>query len=264
MRRLLFEIAYQGTRYHGYQVQANAVSVAETLQDAIERVFGVREGIVGCSRTDAGVHANQYFFHMDTENRIPPEAAATALNHLLPGDIAVKGCREVGMDFHARYSVEKKEYLYQIWNHPIKDPFLSGLALHERRPIDERLLHLRSQEFVGRHDFLAFSSAGSDVSDTVRTIYACDVFREGDMVSFRIVGNGFLYHMVRLMAGTLLLTLCGKLPDGAITRILQSGQRGLAGPTAPACGLYLNRIWYPDTLLGGGRCETEKQAETSR
>ncbi len=122
MRRLLFEISYRGTAYHGYQVQPNGRTVAETLQDAIESVFHRREGIVGCSRTDAGVHANQFFFHMDTEARIPAEAAVIALNTHLPGDIAVCSCREVPKDFHARYSVEKKEYVYE--------PLCAGISGH--------------------------------------------------------------------------------------------------------------------------------------
>ena len=114
VRRLLFEISYAGTRYHGYQVQPNAVSVAETLQDAIEKVFKRRENITGCSRTDTGVHANQFFLHMDTERSIPAEAAVIALNNLLPDDICVRSCREVPADFHARYSVRWKEYVYRI------------------------------------------------------------------------------------------------------------------------------------------------------
>ena len=122
-----FEIAYQGTRYHGYQVQANALTVAQVMQDAVEKVFGRREGITGCSRTDAGVHAEQYFFHMDTESRIPVDAAVRAMNVNLPGDIAVPSCRQVQPGFHARYNVAWKEYTYKIWNAPVRSPFFDGL-----------------------------------------------------------------------------------------------------------------------------------------
>ena len=140
MRRLLFEIAYQGTRYHGYQVQANALTVAQVVQDAVEKVFGRREGITGCSRTDAGVHAGQYFFHMDTGSRIPVDAAVRAMNVNLPGDIAVLSCREVPPSFHARYSVLWKEYTYKIWNAPVRSPFYDGLMLMHPYPLDEALM----------------------------------------------------------------------------------------------------------------------------
>ena len=168
MRKLLFEIAYRGTAYHGYQVQKNARSVAETLQDAVEAVFKKREGIVGCSRTDTGVHANQYFFHMETESGIPEKAAVIAMNNSLPSDIAVLSCREVPADFHARYSVRYKEYLYKIWDAPVRNPFLDGLAYHNRRRLDEELLHRCAQEFLGEHDFIGFCSAGGKKHDTIR------------------------------------------------------------------------------------------------
>ena len=141
MRRLLFEAAYQGTRYHGYQVQKNAVTVAGTIQDAVEKVWGCREGITGCSRTDTGVHARQFFFHMDTHHTIPTDAAVRALNVNLPGDIAILSCREVAPDFHARYNVCYKEYTYQIWNNAVKNPFLDGLAMHHKYPLDVERMH---------------------------------------------------------------------------------------------------------------------------
>lgn len=126
MRNLLFEIAYQGTRYHGYQVQENALSVAQVLQDAIEAVTGSRDDITGCSRTDTGVHANSFYFNMKTESRIPEDRFPIALNHALPPDIAVKRCQEVPMEFHARYHCLRKEYLYRIWNSEIRSPFWMG------------------------------------------------------------------------------------------------------------------------------------------
>ena len=246
MRKLLFEIAYCGTAYHGYQVQDNAVTVAQVLQDAIERVFKKREDIVGCSRTDAGVHANQYFFHMATEAAIPAKAAVIALNNCLPGDIAVLSCREVPMGFHARYSVLEKEYLYRIWDGPVRNPFLEGRALFHKRRLDEEKLHRCAQEFLGEHDFIGFCSAGGKTHDTVRRMTAASVSRRGDLVEFSIRGNGFLYNMVRIMIGTLLLADLGKLAEGDVARILASKRRELAGVTASPAGLYLNRVVYPD------------------
>ncbi len=252
MRRLLFEIAYQGSRYHGYQVQKNAVTVASTIQDAIEKVWGIREGITGCSRTDAGVHARQYFFHMDTAHTIPVDAAVRALNVNLPGDIAVLSCREVSPDFHARYNVCYKEYTYEIWNRPVRNPFLDKLALQYKYPLDDVLMNRCASEYVGTHDFRAFCSTGSKAKPTetdggettIRTIYRSQVVREGDKVLFKVCGDGFLYNMVRIMTGTLLLTALSRLKPGDITRILREGERSEAGITAPAEGLYLTHVSY--------------------
>lgn len=243
MRRLLFEIAYAGRRYHGYQVQQNAVTVAETLQDAVEIVFKKREGITGCSRTDAGVHARQYFFHMDTESRIPEEAAVIALNNLLPDDICVKSCREVPADFHARYHVCWKEYQYRIWNGAVKNPFLEGLAARIKYPLDAALMDSCAKEFLGRHDFSAFRSTGGKEGSAVRTIYAASVQRLGDEILFTAAGDGFLYNMVRIMAGTLAAPP-GQLKAGQIAAAVASGRREAAGVTAPPEGLYLNRVSY--------------------
>ncbi len=252
MRRLLFEMAYQGARYHGYQVQKNARSVAETVQDAVEAVFGRREGITGCSRTDAGVHAAQYFFHMDTESRIPTDAAVRALNVNLPRDIAILSCREVPPDFHARYSVVWKEYTYKIWNGPVRSPFLAGMALMHPYPLDAGLMDRCAREFTGIHDFRGFCSTGSKAKpthldggeSTVRTVFSAAVRREGEMILFTVRGDGFLYNMVRIMAGTLLLTGVGKLAPGDLTDIIASGDRARAGVTAPPEGLYLTRVSY--------------------
>ena len=250
LRRLLFEIAYAGTRYHGYQVQQNALSVAETLQDAVERVFKRREAITGCSRTDTGVHANQYFFHMDTEQRIPSEAAVIALNNLLPDDIAVKSCREVPPDFHARYSVCWKEYVYRIWNAPVKNPFLDGLALHYKYPLDAALMNRCAGEFVGTHDFSGFRSTGGKEGSAVRTIFATSVKREGEMVALTVAGDGFLYNMVRAMVGTCVYASEGKLSPEDIPRLLEARNRTAAGPTVPPGGLYMTRLWYDEATLG--------------
>ncbi len=245
MRKLLFEMAYDGSRYHGYQVQQNALSVAQVVQDAIETVFKKREDIVGCSRTDAGVHANQYFFHMETNLTIPTDAAVIALNNCLPGDVAILSCKEVEEDFHARYDVCWKEYLYKIWNSKVKNPFLQNRANQVKYPIDAALLDRCAKEFVGTHDFRGFCSAGAKPTDNyIRTIYQAGVHREGHLIEFRVAGDGFLYNMVRIMVGTLLLASQGKLKEGDVTRILASLDREQAGITAEASGLYLNRVSY--------------------
>lgn len=240
------EVSYNGTAYHGYQVQANAVTVAETLQDAIEALLKVREPIVGCSRTDAGVHANSFFFHMKTEARIPCENFVLAMNCSLPGDIAVLSCREVSPDFHARYCAKGKEYVYKVWNSAVKNPFLQHLALQYPYPIDEKQLNEAAKKLIGTHDFKAFCAQGGKEMDTVRTIYDFHVKREGDMVLFTVRGNGFLYNMVRIMVGTLLKVQEGKITANEIAEIIESRDRKRAGNTVQPQGLYLNRVFYGD------------------
>lgn len=244
MRNLLFNISYNGARYHGYQVQANALSVAEVLQNAVEEVLHVREPIVGCSRTDTGVHANSYFFNMKTTCAIPPERMVVALNRALPMDIAVNACREVPLDFHARYHCTGKEYLYKLWNSPVKNPFLENLVCNYRYPVEEEKLHAAAQAFVGTHDFRSFCALGGKEMETTRTIHRFSVTRQGDLVLFRVAGDGFLYNMVRIMVGTLLTVQEGRLTAQDLLPILAAKDRRAAGKTARAEGLYLNRVYY--------------------
>lgn len=244
MRNLLLEISYNGACYHGWQVQANAVTVQEKLQDAIEAVFGAREDVKGCSRTDSGVHANMFCCNFKTEKEIPVNKIPSALNANLPLDISVKSCKEVSLDFHARYDCKGKEYVYKIWNTESRNPFLNKLCYHYKYKIDEKMLSEEAQSFVGKHDFSAFCAAGSSVEDMTREIYSCDVKRQGDEVLFYVRGDGFLYNMVRIMVGTLLDISAGKIEKGSISEIIDSKNRTKAGFTAPPEGLYLNQVYY--------------------
>lgn len=244
MRKLLIEISFFGAHYHGWQVQENAVSVQQVMQDAIESVLHKREDISGCSRTDSGVHANSYYFHMCTEAPIPCDRLTIALNRVLPNDIAVLRCIEVPMEFHARYDCAAKEYEYRIWNSSIPNPFLENMTLLYRWKIDENLLNEQAQSFIGTHDFTAFCSQGGGITECTRTIYAASVHREGDMVIFRVCGDGFLYNMVRIMVGTLLFVQAKRIAPGSIPDIIAGKDRARAGKTAGPEGLYLNRIFY--------------------
>lgn len=244
MQRLLLTLRFDGTRYHGWQVQPNGVTVQETLQDAIERVTGVRSGITGCSRTDAGVHAAMFCCTVDTASGLRGEAMAQALNAYLPRDIAVYACREVGDGFHPRYSAKGKRYLYRIWNSPCRNPFWEAYALQVKRPLDVVKLNAAAADFVGTHDFAAFCAAGSSVKDTVRTVKRCEVSREGELVVFLVEADGFLYNMVRIMTGTLLDMAGGRRDWDSIPGTLAAGMRTLAGTTAPAHGLILDKVFY--------------------
>lgn len=245
MRNLLFTIAYDGAHYHGWQIQDNARTVQEVFQEALLRVTGRREDLKACSRTDAGVHARDFRVSMKTGSAIPCGRFPAALNHHLPGDVAVKACVEVPEEFHARYDCKGKEYCYEIWNHPVRDPFLRGRALHYWYPIDETLLDAAARHYLGAHDFTSFCTQDKrEPGDMVRRVTRARVERRGDLVVFSVAADGFLYNMVRIMAGTLLYVQQGKLRGEDIPEILAARDRAAAGPTAPACGLYLNRVFY--------------------
>lgn len=244
MRNLLLTLRFDGTEYHGWQVQQNAVSVQQVFQDGVERLFGTRLNVVGCSRTDTGVHANMYCCNMKTDSAIPCDCIIRGLNTYLPKDIAVIGCREVPEAFHARYSCKSKEYIYKLYNGAVRDPFFERYAQYQRSPIDTEMLNREAQAFIGTFDYSGFSSTGGKVKDTVRTVHAFSVWRENDVVCFKVEADGFLYNMVRIMIGTLLFISQGKIEEGALREIILSKDRTRAGKTAPAKGLYLNQVNY--------------------
>lgn len=246
MARLLLTLRYDGTAYHGWQVQPNGVTVQQTLQDAIEAVTGVRSGVIGCSRTDAGVHADMFCCTFDTDSPLRGDKLCSALNYHLPRDISVYAAREVAADFHPRYGAAGKRYVYRIWNGPQRHPVYERYALWVKKPLDEALLNKVAADYVGRHDFAAFCGAGADLQGTTeRTIHSCTVTREGELVLFTVEGDGFLYNMVRIMVGTLLEIAAGRMELDSIPAILEGGRREAAGPTAPAQGLCLAEVFYP-------------------
>lgn len=239
-------LRYDGSHYHGWQVQPNGITVQQVLQDAVEKLTGSRPGITGCSRTDAGVHALMFCCALFTDSAIPPERVPAALNAHLPRDVAVYECRLVPPSFHPRYDARGKRYIYRIWNHPARNPFWEGYACHYGKRLDEAAMAASAAALVGTHDFAAFCAAHSSVEDTVRTLRTCTALRQGDMVEIRVEGDGFLYNMVRIIAGTLLDMQAGRLAPDSMKRILKSRDRSQAGRTAPACGLYLEHVFYED------------------
>lgn len=244
MKNFLLTIAYVGTRYHGYQVQKNLITVAGTFQDALEDLLGVRADITGCSRTDSGVHANGYCLNFRTDMKISPQSLIMALNVRLPEDISVVDCREVPIDFHARYSCVRKEYLYLFLNSHFPNPFYHNRAMFFPHPMDEKLLDRAAKEFTGTHDFKAFCASGCTLKNTTRTIFESGVTRQGDLLTFRICGDGFLYNMVRIIAGTLIEVSKGRFTPENIKEMILSRDRTKTGMTAPPHGLYLNRVFY--------------------
>ena len=244
MRNILMKITYNGENYHGFQVQNNAKAVANVIEEALFKLTGEKISVIGCSRTDAGVHAEEFYLNFRTESLIPENNFLRGMNTYLPKDVAVREVREVGEDFHARFSAKSKEYRYLILNSPVRDPFYEKRALFYNRKIDEKLLDRECKAFVGTHDFSAFCSAGGTAKTNVRTVKDCSVKRRGELVEIRISADGFLYNMVRIIVGTLLEINEGKIEEGSIPRIIESKDRGLAGDTASGEGLYLSKVYY--------------------
>lgn len=244
MRNLAVTISYDGRNYHGWQVQSNAITIQEVFQNALEHVFGDRVDVKGCSRTDSGVHANMYVINFFTENSIRTDKLILALNHWLPRDISAYKCAEMPMDFHARYSCLSKEYIYQIWNSPYRNPFLDGFSLHYYNNIDVSLLNYAAEKFIGTYDFSAFCSFGDSLNNHIRNVIRSGVSRNGKLITFTVQADGFLYNMVRIMTGTLLFVAQGKINPDKIEEIILSKDRRKAGITAPPSGLFLNRVFY--------------------
>ena len=247
MRNILLSICYDGTNYHGWQIQKNALTVQEVFQNALFKILNEDVDVKGCSRTDSGVHANMYCVSMKINSNIPCERLKMAINRFLPKDIAIKNVAEVPMDFHARYSCSGKEYIYKIWNEQVRNPFLHGRAFHYWYPLDIEKLNLAAENFIGTHDFTSFCTLDSrNPENMVRTVKNFVIEKNNGLVTMRVTANGFLYNMVRIMVGTLLNVSMGKINPGEIKSIIKAKNRAKAGPTAVAHGLYLNKVFYDD------------------
>lgn len=244
MRNLLFKAAFDGSNFHGWQQQLNARSVQETVKKAVKALTGEAASVIGCSRTDAGVHAKEFYFNFRTNSCIPVDNFVFALNSQLPCDVAVFWCAEVPFEFNARFDCLKKEYEYVIYNGKIMSPFLVKYAHYYRRELDEKLLNEAAHEFIGTYDFSSFCASGAQVKSKVRTVFDANVRREEEKVVFTVTGDGFLYNMVRIMAGTLVFVGEGKISSVDIKDIIESKDRTRAGVTLPPQGLYLNKVFY--------------------
>lgn len=241
-------LAFCGTRYHGWQVQPNGITVSEVLQNSVEAVYGTRYDVKGCSRTDSGVHANGFVVLLSTRENIPPASLLRALNVNLPRDVAVLRCEEAPEGFHPRYSAKGKRYLYHLYDSPVRSPFWQDRMLHVPYPLDEDRMNVAAAYFLGTHNFSAFCASGGKIpeEERIRTITHCGVTRREDVVTLSITGDGFLYNMVRIITGTLLEVSRGKIAPEEIPEIIESRDRKRAGITVSPEGLYLDAVFYEE------------------
>lgn len=251
--KLFLKLKYLGTDFCGYQVQKDKRTVQGELTRAAKELFSYDCDVTGCSRTDSGVHANCFCVTVAKkgENEIITDIDVSkiprAMSAHLPDDISVFEASLVDSDFHPRYDVKYKEYIYRIYNGNVRDPFEMGRSLYVPQILgDDAIMRMKeaASHYVGKHDFSAFMAQGSQVESTVRDVVYADVSREGDIITFKVAADGFLYNMVRIMAGTLISVGLGKIDPSDIPEIILSCNRERAGMTAAAHGLYLNQVIY--------------------
>lgn len=244
MRNIRLLIAFDGTPFHGWQRQQNALSVQQVLEDTLTEITRSPTDVIGVGRTDAGVHAQKYTCNFQTECAIPTDKIPLALNALLPDSIVVLAAKEEPLSFHSRFDALGKHYRYQILNSRCPNPFLRDYAFFYPQPLDIPKMHRAAQDLLGTHDFSAFCSAGATVKTTVRTIYRAEVAQKEELVTLDLYGNGFLYNMVRIITGTLLYVGNGKLPADCIPKLIAGRKRKNSGITVPPQGLFLMEAFY--------------------
>jgi tRNA pseudouridine38-40 synthase len=241
-------IAYDGTRYAGWQVQKIGIGVQQRVEEALQKLFPGAGRLHSSSRTDTGVHALGMVAHVEiprAEFKMTASKLALALNAHLPEDIRVTSARRCRADFHARFQATGKQYRYFLWNHPAMNPLLRHQAWHVPRRLDVAAMRSAARAFIGKHDFKSFAANRNyEVESTTRTLTHCDLKRNGALLTFVIAGDGFLYKMCRGIVGTLVQVGQGKIPAAEIKRILASKDRRVAGMTAPAHGLVLWKVFY--------------------
>lgn len=244
MRNVKLTIEFDGSNYHGWQSQNNSLAIQDVITQGILDLTGENLTVHGSSRTDAGVHALGMCANFHTDSPIPPDRFSFALNTLMPPDVVIVKSEEVSPDFHARFDSKGKMYRYMIYNFPFPTALLRERACHISKSLDIVKMQDAAQKFLGTHDFSTFMAAGSVVKSTVRTISYVNLAKIDNLISFEVKGNGFLYNMVRIMAGTLIEVGYGRINVSDIDDIILSGNRKRAGKTAPAHGLYLVEVYY--------------------
>lgn len=242
--RVKLVVAYEGTNYCGWQIQPNGITIEQVLNENLSSLLGEEITVTGASRTDAGVHSLGNVAVFETHTKMPAEKISFALNQRLPEDIVVQESCQVPEDFHPRFSKSRKTYEYRILNCRFRQPLERRTSYFYHYPLDVSAMQKAAAYLVGEHDFTSFASVHAQTNTYVRTIYALDVVREGDMIRIRVQGNGFLYNMVRIIAGTLIQVGAGIKKPEDMESILAGKDRELAGPTAPAHGLTMIGLEY--------------------
>lgn len=243
-RNIKLTLEYDGTNYSGWQKQSDAKSIQETLENAILKITGEKVNLIGSGRTDSRVHALGQVANFKTNSKIPGNRFVKALNSMLPSDIAVRESIEVDDDFHARFNAIGKEYKYLIYNNKVRSPLKRNYSYFVDYDLDIEKMREALDLFLGTHDFRGFMSSGSSIKTTVRTISNIEFIKKEDIIELSIMGNGFLYNMVRIIVGTLVDIGIGKIDITDISDIIESCDRNKAGHTAPPEGLYLSKVFY--------------------
>lgn len=251
MRNVRIEVSYDGSRFYGWQRQDGFESVQQAIEEAVVSLLGAVTTVHGAGRTDTGVHALRQVAHFHVATRMGDDRLRHALNAHLCEGVVIRRLETCPDDFHARFDACGKRYLYMTWTSRFRPPFGLDHGHWVHSSLDLSAMRAAAREFLGRRDFFAFSNAGSERHTTVRTVSAVRVLARRERVVFLVQGDGFLYNMVRTMAGTLLEVGRGKLAPGTVGEAIERRDRTHAGPTAPACGLYLVRVLYPEPLFRG-------------
>lgn len=241
----LIGIQYDGSEYHGWQLQENAKTIQGEITESLKKLFQQEISVNGCSRTDSGVHANCFMANFHSEKSMNTSNVISGMNFFLPQNISVFSAEVVDENFHARFDCKGKEYIYLIYTGTVRNPFYYNRTYFYHRPFNVELLNKNAKDILGQHDFSCFKAEGSNVKSSVRTVSKAYFEKINDnLFAFHIAADGFLYNMVRIIVGTLLYIQENKIPDGSIPAILESKNRTLAGITVPPEGLYLNEVYY--------------------
>ena len=244
LKNIKLIIEYDGSMYHGWQIQPNVMTIQGKIEQAIYNLTDEKVNLIGASRTDEGVHAVGQVANFFTNSSIPPEKFANAINHFLPSDIAVIKSQQVGGDFHSRYNSKGKKYRYVIYNRYHRSPIFAKRAYHVKHDIDIGIMKDAAKFLIGEHDFSSFRASGGSAKTSIRTIYGIDIKRDGNLVIIDVLGSGFLYNMVRIIVGTLVDISIRKSDACSMKKVLEAKNRKKAGKTAPSHGLYLMEISY--------------------
>ncbi len=250
MCNFALEIMYDGTAYHGWQRQNNALTVQEIVENTLSRLTGEKISVCGCSRTDAGVHALSYVLNFESHTQIPPKNIPFAFNNLSGvTDIRAIRCKAVDKDFSARFSSVSKTYIYKIWNSKIPNPFTEKYSFFLPYRLNAEAMKKGAEKFIGTHDFAGFMAQGGSQKTTVRTVIKCEILEKyewDEQIALIIEADAYLYNMVRIIAGTLIDVGTGKISPEDIPEIIDKRDRTLSGATAPPCGLFLKEVRYKE------------------